>query len=94
MTATSDQSPSEKAAISPPLNEIVIPTFSIITTISEFDKLQEEWNTLFETHAGGTQLFQTYNWIWHWIHQFEKTPKDIKILTGRINETFTEKGRL
>lgn len=86
MTAPSDQSPIDKAEISPTPDEIVIPTFSIITTISEFNELQEEWNTLFETHASGTQLFQTYNWIWHWINQFENNPKDIKILTGHIDE--------
>lgn len=86
MTAPSDQSPIDKAEISPTPDEIVIPTFSIITTISEFNKLQEEWNTLFEAHASGTQLFQTYNWIWHWIHQFENNPKDIKILTGHIDK--------
>lgn len=86
MTAPSDQSPVDKAEISPTPDEIVIPTFSIITTISEFNELQEEWNTLFETHASGTQLFQTYNWIWHWINQFENNPKDIKILTGHIDE--------
>lgn len=86
MTAPSDQSPIDKAEISPTPDEIVIPTFSIITTISEFNELQEEWNTLFETHASGTQLFQTYNWIWHWINQFENNPKDIKILTGYIDE--------
>jgi CelD/BcsL family acetyltransferase involved in cellulose biosynthesis len=86
MTALSDQSPIDKAEISPTPDEIVIPTFSIITTISEFNKLQEEWNTLFEAHASGTQLFQTYNWIWHWIHQFENNPKDIKILTGHIDK--------
>lgn len=86
MTAPSDQSPIDKAEISPIPDEIVIPTFSIITTISEFNELQEDWNSLFETHASGPQLFQTYNWIWHWIHQFENNPKDIKILTGHIDE--------
>ena len=86
MTAPSDQSPIDKAEISPIPDEIVIPTFSIITTISEFNKLQEDWNSLFEIHASGPQLFQTYNWIWHWIHQFESNPKDIKILTGHIDE--------
>ena len=86
MTAPSDQSPIDKAEISPIPDEIVIPTFSIITTISEFNKLQEDWNSLFEIHASGPQLFQTYNWIWHWIHQFENNPKDIKILTGHIDE--------
>lgn len=86
MTAPSDQTPMEKAEISSNTDEIVIPTFSIITTISEFNALQEEWNKLFETHASGTQLFQTYNWVWHWVNQFENNPKDIKILTGHIDE--------
>lgn len=84
MTAPSDQSPVKNDDQSP-LFEIDTPSFSIVKTAKEFDKLKDEWNTLFEEHGSGSQLFQTYNWIWHWINQFEFSPKNLLILTGRIN---------
>ena len=86
MTAQSDHSPLKKDEISPIPDELVIPKFKIITSITEFDKLEAAWSQLFETYANGTQLFQTYNWIWHWVHQFEAKPKNIQILTGYIDE--------
>ena len=67
-------------------DDITIPTFSIIQTAKEFDQLKDDWNKLFEAHGTGTQLFQTYNWIWHWINQFEFSPRNMVILTGHIED--------
>jgi len=95
MTPPSDQSSETKADTSPlvtatlktaPANDdIITPSFSIIQTAKEFDGLKQEWNELFEAHGTGTQLFQTYNWIWHWINQFELCPRNMVILTGKID---------
>ncbi len=78
-----DQSSAKKST---PLGDVIIPTFSIIQTAKEFDQLKDNWNNLFEAHGTGTQLFQTYNWIWHWINQFEFSPRNMVILTGRIDD--------
>ena len=99
MTSPSDQSPEKEADISPIdeaelsatietaiSDDITIPTFSISNTAKEFDQLKDDWNKLFEAHGTGTQLFQTYNWIWHWINQFEFSPRNMVILTGRIED--------
>ena len=97
MTSPSDQSPEIKADTSPLesassekkaslLDELITPTFSIIKTAKEFDGLKQEWNELFEAHGTGTQLFQTYNWIWHWINQFDLAPRNMVILTGKIDD--------
>lgn len=97
MTSPSDQSPEIKAETSPlesatsekkvSLNdELITPCFSIIKTAKEFDGLKQEWNDLFEAHGTGSQLFQTYNWIWHWINQYELCPRNMVILTGKIDD--------
>ncbi len=102
MTSPSDQSPEKKADTSPLENassekkaslnkvslndELITPSFSIIKTAKEFDGLKQEWNELFEAQGTGTQLFQTYNWIWHWINQFELAPRNMVILTGKIDD--------
>lgn len=63
----------------------ITPEFSIITTAEQFNALAQQWNDLFAAHGKGHQLFQTYNWIWHWINQFEKTPRNLSILIGKID---------
>ncbi len=39
-------------------------------TRAEFDALEDEWNALFARAGQGTQLFQTFNWLWHWCNHF------------------------
>lgn len=56
--------------------------FKLIRTKEEFEALETEWNHLFDVYGRGTQLFQTFNWIWHWINQFATPPKNLIILTG------------
>ncbi len=63
----------------------ITPEFSVIRTAEQFNALEQQWNDLFEAHGKGHQLFQTYNWIWHWINQFEKSPRNLSILIGKIN---------
>lgn len=63
-----------------------IPQFQILRTKQQFEELEAEWNVLFENHGSGSQLFQTFNWIWHWINQFETEPNNILILIGRLDD--------
>ncbi len=57
--------------------------FKIIRTIEEFTDLEEDWQTLFSEVGRGPQLFQNFNWIWHWVHQCLDKRDDLIILTGR-----------
>lgn len=62
------------------------PRFAIVSTLDDFDALKEDWTKLYENHGKDTQLFQTYNWNWHWLHQFKDNRPDIQILTGYIDD--------
>lgn len=35
-----------------------------------FDALEAEWNALFERTGRDTQLFQSFNWLWHWCNHY------------------------
>lgn len=62
---------------------------SLIETRAGFDRLEEEWNALFERSASGSQIFQTFNWNWHWAnHYLPESPGGLEglrlsIITGR-----------
>ena len=58
------------------------PQFDIIQTEQQFNTLETDWNNLFQSAGRGPHLFQTYNWLWHWIK--EQAPSNLCILTGRI----------
>ncbi len=63
--------------------------FSLITERSRFDELEDEWNDLFERAGRPAQVFQTFNWNWHWAnHYLSGAPGGIdglklSIVTGR-----------
>lgn len=44
--------------------------YTLITARAEFDALEAEWNALFERAGKPTQVFQTFNWNWHWANHF------------------------
>ena len=54
------------ATVSSPLGV----SFDLVSTRAEFDALEDEWNALFARAGQGTQLFQTFNWLWHWCNHF------------------------
>jgi len=63
-------------------------TYEIVTTRGAFDALRNEWDALFERAGNGTQLFQTFGWLWHWCNNY--LPQDggsggpnLAILVGR-----------
>jgi CelD/BcsL family acetyltransferase involved in cellulose biosynthesis len=63
--------------------------FTLITDRTAFDALEGEWNALFDRAGRPTQVFQTFNWNWHWAnHYLSGAPGGIEglklsILTGR-----------
>ena len=62
---------------------------SLITSRTEFDALESEWNALFDRAGRSTQVFQSFNWNWHWAnHYLSDTPGGIEglhlsIVVGR-----------
>jgi CelD/BcsL family acetyltransferase involved in cellulose biosynthesis len=64
--------------------------FTIVSSRAGFDALEAEWNDLFWRAGKGTQVFQTFNWNWHWCNHFlstsaEGTGPSLAIVTGRRN---------
>jgi CelD/BcsL family acetyltransferase involved in cellulose biosynthesis len=63
-------------------------TFTIVTSRQGFDALEAEWNDLFWRAGKSTQIFQSFNWNWHWCNHFlspsdEDARPSLAILTGR-----------
>ncbi len=68
--------------------------FSFVRDRAGFDALEEEWNGLFERAGRSAQLFQGFNWLWHWCNHYLDRPEasgrgaQLAIVTAR------RKGRL
>lgn len=63
--------------------------FALVTDRADFDALETDWNDLFDRAGRPTQVFQTYNWNWHWAnHYLSGAPGGIdglklSVITGR-----------
>jgi CelD/BcsL family acetyltransferase involved in cellulose biosynthesis len=62
----------------------------LVTTRDDFDALERDWNDLFARAGRDTQLFQTFNWLWHWANHFlprEDTGRgpELAIVTARFD---------
>ncbi len=44
--------------------------FSLVTDRAGFNALEADWAGLFQRCASCRQLFQDYNWLWHWANHF------------------------
>ncbi len=42
----------------------------VIRDLAGFEALEQEWNDLFERAGQSHQLFQTFNWNWHWCQSY------------------------
>lgn len=42
----------------------------LVTSAEAFERLEPEWNALFERSGTSTQLFQQFNWLWHALRQY------------------------
>ena len=65
------------AAVAPAL------ALDLITTRAGFDALEPEWNALFERAGRGEQMFQQFNWLWHWANHYATAGTEFAIVTGR-----------
>jgi len=54
----------------------------IVTARARFDELETEWNSLFERAARADQLFQNFNWLWHWANHFLNDRTRLRIIAG------------
>jgi CelD/BcsL family acetyltransferase involved in cellulose biosynthesis len=60
----------------------------MVSTRAQFDALGDDWNDLFERAGCSSQVFQTFNWNWHWANHFLcDTPNSprLAIVTGRVD---------
>jgi len=63
----------------------------IVTSRTGFDALESDWNDLFERAGTSIQLFQAFNWNWHWCNHYlpaDRSPTGgprLAILVGRRN---------
>lgn len=62
-------------------------SFNLVTTRAEFDALEDEWNALFARAGQGIQVFQTFNWLWHWCNHFTSDGSGARlcVVTARRN---------
>lgn len=43
---------------------------ALIVDRADFDALEDEWNALFERAGRSSQVFQSFNWNWHWANHY------------------------
>jgi len=58
----------------------------LIDERSAFDALEPEWNDLFRRAGKDIQLFQTFNWNWHWANHYlppDGSERSLAIVTVR-----------
>lgn len=64
--------------------EVLAETLALVTSRAGFDALETEWNSLFERAGRGEQMFQTFNWLWHWANHYLADDADtLAIVTVR-----------
>jgi CelD/BcsL family acetyltransferase involved in cellulose biosynthesis len=62
---------------------------AFVSDRASFDALEAEWNALFERAGRNTQIFQTFNWLWHWCNHYLEQPGTegrgprLALVTGR-----------
>ena len=64
--------------------------FALVSARADFNALETEWNDLFWRAGRGAQIFQTFNWNWHWCNHYLAASADapapsLAIVTGRRN---------
>lgn len=66
------------------LKEAPADDLQLVTTRAGFEQLEDEWNALFERAGRGEQMFQTFNWLWHWAtHFLPEGASNLAIVTVR-----------
>src|SRR5712691_8992863 len=57
--------------------------FAVIADRAGFDALEQEWNALFARAGRPCQIFQTFNWLWHWANHYLDGGTELTVVTGR-----------
>ena len=60
--------------------------FAVVSTRDAFDGLETDWNDLFVRAGRSAQLFQAFNWNWHWANHFIREGNDrtrLAVVTAR-----------
>src|SRR5712692_8458726 len=57
--------------------------FAVIADRAGFDALEAEWNALFARAGRPCQIFQTFNWLWHWANHYLDGGTELTVVTGR-----------
>ncbi|MEZ5774085.1 MAG: GNAT family N-acetyltransferase [Hyphomicrobiaceae bacterium] len=65
-------------------------TVELVSTRTGMDLLEQEWNDLFERAGEPHQIFQSFNWNWHWANHYLEAGgracerRRLAIVAGRI----------
>ena len=54
----------------------------IVADRSAFDALEAPWSDLFDKVARPDQVFQSFNWLWHWANHFLDARVELALITG------------
>ena len=62
----------------------------LVTTVSEFHNLEQDWDALFEAAGRSSQFFQRFSWLRHWCEVFVNSAptgnnQRLAIVLGREN---------
>lgn len=58
-------------------------SLALVTDRAQFEALEPEWNALFGLAGRPWQVFQTFNWLWHWTNHYLDEGSTLSIVTGR-----------
>jgi CelD/BcsL family acetyltransferase involved in cellulose biosynthesis len=58
---------------------------AVITRLAQFEALESEWNALFDRVARSSQVFQSFNWLWHWVNHYLNDRMCLSVVTGRLD---------
>jgi CelD/BcsL family acetyltransferase involved in cellulose biosynthesis len=53
--------------------------FELVTSRAAFDALEPAWNDLYERAGRGSQVFQAFNWNWHWCNHYLADTNDTNV---------------
>lgn len=54
-------------------------TFHILRSKAALEEIEPKWNALFEESAHGSQLFLSFNWLWHWVNLLQNPADELLI---------------
>jgi CelD/BcsL family acetyltransferase involved in cellulose biosynthesis len=57
--------------------------FALVTEKSAFEAIGPEWRALFERSGQPHQVFQTFDWLWHWANHYLGDGAALAIVVGR-----------